>query len=152
MAEKQRARAAYTLAGDYLSRAGRLEEEVRCKLQYLRALRDMTPGGLQLDKVQPGEAADPTLHRAVKMEELREEIEELYAQIERIRSENAHLIAALPDARLRSLLEMRYLSGFKWDVIAQNMFVTPRSALRMHQRALKTMHALLLERRAQRMK
>lgn len=148
MAGRNRARQAYDAAGDYLSRSSRLEEEVRCKLQYLRSLRDATPGGLQMDKVQPGEPADPTLHRVVKMEELREDIDALYAQIEKAQRDSAHLIAALPDARMRMLLEMRYLSGFKWDVIAQNMFITPRSVLRMHQRALKTVHVLLAERRS----
>lgn len=139
-------------AGDYLSRVRRLEEEVTLKTQYLNTLRTQLPSFAPHDRVTGGDISDSTAHRAVKIAELREEIAGLYNAIEHARRETEHLLRTLPDSRVRMLLEMRYLGGYKWDTIADAMFVTPRSALRMHQKALKTVYALLSERRAQQMK
>lgn len=139
-------------AGDYLSRVRRLEEEVALKCQYLNTLRAELPSFALHERVTGGDIADSTAHRAVKIAELREEIQGLYNAIDHARRETEHLLRALPDTRVRTLLEMRYLGGYKWDTIADTMFVTPRSALRMHQKALRTVHALLSERRAQQMK
>ena len=139
-------------AGDYLSRVRRLEEEVALKCQYLNTLRAELPGFSPHERVTGGDTADSTAHRAVKIAELREEIAGLYHAIDHARRETELLLRTLPDTRVRTLLEMRYLGGYKWDTIADAMFVTPRSALRMHQKALKTVHVLLSERRAQQMK
>lgn len=132
-------------AGDYLSRVQRLEEELTCKLQHLSTLRAQYPQSALHERVQGGDIADSTAHRAIRMQELREEIEGLYNAIDHARRETEQLLSLLPSPRVRSLLEMRYLSGFKWDTIAGAMYVTPRAALRMHQRALKTVHLLLSE-------
>lgn len=134
-------------AGDYLSRVQRLEEELTCKLQYLSTLRAQYPQSALRERVQGGDISDSTALRAIQMQELRAEIEGLYHAIEHARRETSELLRALPSPRVRSLLEMRYLSGLKWDTIATAMYVTPRAALRMHQRALKTVHLLLNEKR-----
>lgn len=137
-------------AGDYLSRVQRLEEELAFKLQYLSTLRTQQPTFSSSERVQGGDIADSTAHRAIRIQELREEIDGLYNAIDHARRETEQLLQALPDQRVRGLLEMRYLSGFKWDTIAETMFVTPRWAMRMHQRALHTIYALLKERKAAR--
>ncbi len=139
-------------AGDYLSRVRRLEEELSLKLQYLSTLRTQTPTFAPHERVTGGDIGDSTAHRAIRIEELSAEIEGLYNAIEHARRETEQLVRSLPDARVRMLLEMRYLNGYKWDAIADTMFVTPRSALRMHQKALHTVYALLSEKRAQQIK
>lgn len=136
-------------AGDYLSRVRRLEEELQLKLQYLSTLRTQTPTFAPHERVTGGDIGDSTAHRAIRMQELSEEIAGLYNAIDHARRETEQLLHALPDTRVRTLLEMRYLNGYKWDTIADAMFVTPRSALRMHQKALHTVYALLSEKRAQ---
>ena len=133
---------------DYLSRLQRMEEEVSFKLQYLHTLRTQMPAPSPGERVTGGDTADSTAHRAIKIAELQQEITHLYEQMDAVRREIEMLIRSLPDLRLRSLLEMRYLSGFKWETIAETMFMTPRSAMRLHQRALQTAHILLTERRA----
>lgn len=135
-------------AGDYLSRVQRLEEELAFKLQYLSTLRTQQPTFSAEERVQGGDIADSTAHRAIKIQELSDEIAGLYNAIEHARCETEQLLRSLPDQRVRGLLEMRYLSGYKWDTIAETMFVTPRWAMRMHQRALHTVYALLQERKA----
>ncbi len=135
-------------AGDYLTRVQRLEEELTCKLQYLSALREQYPTAALHERVQGGDISDSTALRAVKMQELKEEIAGLYNAIEHARHETELLLRSLPSPRVRNLLEMRYLSGFKWDTIASTLYVTPRAAMRMHKRALRTVHILLKERQA----
>ncbi|MBQ1946791.1 MAG: hypothetical protein II343_07665 [Clostridia bacterium] len=135
-------------AGDYLSRVRRLEEELSFKLQYLATLRTEMPAFAPHERVTGGDIADSTAHRAMRIQELSEEIEGLYNAIDHARKETQALLRLLPDPRVRGLLEMRYLSGYKWDTIADTMFVTPRSAMRMHRRALSTVYALLSDRRA----
>lgn len=135
-------------AGDYLTRVQRLEEELTCKLQYLSTLREQYPTASLHERVQGGDISDSTALRAVKMQELKEEIAGLYNAIDHARRETEQLLRHLPSPRVRNLLEMRYLSGFKWDTIASAMYVTPRAAMRMHQRALKTVHILLKEKQA----
>lgn len=132
-------------AGDYLSRVQRLEEELICKLQYLSALREQYPSLALHERVQGGDISDSTALRAIKMQELRSDIDGLYNAIDHARRETEQLLKCLPSPRVRNLLEMRYLSGFKWDTIADTLYVTPRAAMRMHQRALKTVHILLKE-------
>lgn len=135
-------------AGDYLSRLKRMEEEADLKLRYLRSLRTQMPSAPARERVQGGDMADSTAHRAIRIEELQQEIAQLYTQMDLVRRETELFISSLPDLRLRSLLEMRYLSGFKWETIADTLFMTTRSAMRLHQRALQTAHVLLSERRA----
>ena len=135
-------------AGDYLSRVRRLEEELSFKLNYLSTLRTQLPTFAPHEHVTGGDIADSTANRAMRISELTEEIQGLYHAIEHARRETQELIKALPDPRVRGMLEMRYLTGCKWDTIAETMFVTPRSAMRMHRRALKTVYALLSERRS----
>ena len=133
---------------DYLSRLQRMEEEVNFKLQYLHTLRTQMPAARTEERVTGGDMADSTARRAIKIQELQQEIGQLYAHMDAVRRETEMFIRTLPDLRLRSLLEMRYLSGFKWETIAETLFMTPRSAMRLHQRALQTAHILLTERRA----
>lgn len=135
-------------AGDYLSRLQHMEKEVDFKLRYLRSLRTQMPSAPTQERVQGGDIADSTAHRAIRIEELQQEIAQLYTQMDLVRKETELFIRSLPDLRLRSLLEMRYLSGFKWETIADTLYMTTRSAMRLHQRALQTAHVLLSERRA----
>ena len=134
-------------AGDYLSRVQRLEEDVGWVdvTGLLSALREQYPSLALHERVQGGDISDSTALRAIKMQELRSEIDGLYNAIDHARRETEQLLKCLPSPRVRSLLEMRYLSGFKWDTIADTLYVTPRAAMRMHQRALKTVHILLKE-------
>lgn len=132
-------------AGDYLSQVRRLENEITCKLAHIRCLRDMRPGGLKTGAVYPQGAGDPTGERAMRIEELRAEVDQMYRDMQRLRCDIAAVVERLPNTRARCLMEMRYLSGLTWDAIAESLAITPRSALRLHQKALRTVDILLRE-------
>ena len=140
--------AASACAGDYLSQVRRIENEITCRLAHIRCLREARPGGLVLDAVHTGGAGDPTGDQAVRIEEMQKEIEQLYGSMQKIRSDIARTVGRLPDTRARCLMEMRYLSGLSWERIAESLSITPRSALRLHQKALRSVDAMLCEKHA----
>lgn len=64
---------------------------------------------------------------------------ELKGQIEALMQESKRaerLIAALPDARHRTVLQMRYLCGMGWEEIADRMNYTLRWTHKLHSEAI----------------
>lgn len=116
----------------YLGRVGALQSEMTCQLQHLRALRER-------------ESTMPERHTLLRMQQVRQRIEQLRTQQHTVQREVTCALERLPSPRARILMEMRYLSGFTWEEIAQAMHLSPRAALRMHQRALRLVDILLSE-------
>ena len=135
-------------AGEFLSQVRRMENELSCKLAHVRCLRETMPSGLRTGAWRGGDISDPTGRNALCIAELQQEIDALYRQVHKKRSEISRVIRRLPNTRARSLMEMRYLSGLGWERIAESLCITPRSALRLHQKALHTVDVLLLEKQA----
>jgi len=143
-----RVQAQSVYAGAFLSQVRRMENELSCKLAHVRCLREALPGGLQTGAWRGGEISDPTGRNALCIAELQQEIDALYQQVRKKRMEIARVVNRLPNTRARSLMEMRYLSGLGWERIAESLCITPRSALRLHQKALRSVDALLMEKDA----
>lgn len=143
-----RVQAKSVCAGDYLSQVRRMENEITCKLAHMRCLREARPGGLQLNPIHGSDVSDPTSDHALRIEELQQEISALYENMRQTRSRIARIVSRLPNTRARCLMEMRYLSGFTWEEIAESLAITPRSAYRLHQKALRSVDVLLREREA----
>ena len=52
------------------------------------------------------------------------------------------MINSLDDILLRNLLERRYLLGFSWEKIAEDMGYTPRHITRLHNKAIARLQLL----------
>lgn len=59
------------------------------------------------------------------------------------RAEVAAMIDRLPDARYRTILQLRYLNGYKWEQVAGEAGYTVRHALAIHAQALAFVQAEL---------
>lgn len=116
----------------YLGRVGALQSEMTCQLQHLRALRER-------------EKAAPERNTLLRLRQVRLHIEQLRARQHSAQREVTYALARLPSPRARTMMEMRYLSGLTWEEIARAMHISPRSVLRMHQRALRLVDILLSE-------
>lgn len=127
----------------YLARPGRLQEVMHYKQIHLRAVRGRLRSSFPTGEVRGTGIADPTGSAAAEAEELSAQIARLQTEIDRARMDAQRLIARLPNAQSRELMEMRYLSLFKWEEISEALAVSPRTALRRHQRALGAIAALL---------
>ena len=109
----------------FLERPARLEEEIALREAYIRGLSAPRPDG-----TPPEETARR------RLQALRQEAEALRQQRDAARRETAALLARLPHAGARTLLDMRYLSRLPWDTIGEALRISPRAALRRHRRAL----------------
>lgn len=135
----------YGRAQRYLSRVERLESELDYKRLHLRSVRGLTSRGM-VSGYGGGVPADRTGGAAMRAQELTKEIEGLQERLIRARSDVRRTVSRLPNPGTRCLMEMRYLSHMKWEDISEALDVSPRTALRRHQRALQTVEALLEER------
>jgi len=88
---------------------------------------------------------DPVSGAFEHREKLQKEIDILDTLIARAEERADRLIRCVPSLRVRKLLEMRYLSGLKWEVVAECMDIGVRTAMRSHQRGLKYIENLLRE-------
>lgn len=129
----------------YLSRVRMLESDISLKLSHLGCLHARMPRGIQENTGHSNIPSDSTGERAVRIQELQEEIEALRRQLDRARREVKHTVSLLPDPRRRCMLEMRYLSHLTWEEISEGLCISPRAALRLHKRALETINILLSE-------
>ncbi|MBQ7455870.1 MAG: sigma-70 family RNA polymerase sigma factor [Clostridia bacterium] len=120
-----------------LTRASRLEEEIAGHQAHILALRAQCRAADPAMIAGRSGPSDRTAFAAVRVAELEQEIAVLRDRQRRAEEETRRLLARLPSARSRALLEMRYLSGLPWEQISEALDITPRAALMRHRRALE---------------
>lgn len=75
-----------------------------------------------------------TLLKACELEDaLRDKLEAMLA----LQSEISASIAAMPDSAERQVLTLRYVNGWRWNRIAQEMHYSVDNVWRLHRRALE---------------
>ena len=104
-----------------LARGLELKEEKRLRVREFAALRrraqeDCVPGA------------------AVRLRELREQVKRLDTEEAEAEADVRALIARVPSRRGRLLLEMRYLSGLRWEEIAEQLGISLRVTMRTRAR------------------
>ena len=129
-----------------MMRVRMLEESIACKRAYIKGLRACAAPAAGIAATgRSDQPADKTGAAAVKIADLEEEIASLEARLCAARRDTERLIARLPSPRSRCLLEMRYLSALPWEGISEALGISPRAALRRHQRALQLVSGYLEE-------
>ena len=73
----------------------------------------------------------------IRVIELKEDIERQVAKYLTLRSQISKEVDLIEDVRYKSLLIMRYISGLKFDDIAEKMKYGKRWTLRLHKEALE---------------
>ena len=107
-------------------RAQRYREMAMRSTSSMQALR--TGGTDARSKVEDGACAFMDICR---------DIEDQAQQLRETIRQTSEVIDRLSDPAEREVLELRYLSGYSWEDIAQRMFVNERTARRIHVRALE---------------
>ena len=64
------------------------------------------------------------------------QIDKLIDELVAVKREILITVAQVSDARFRTLLELRYISFYSWEKIAEEMSYTPRQIHRLHKKAL----------------
>lgn len=128
-------------AKEYLSQAKWLGQRIAAREAERDRILALVAGARspQLTGMPRGGQHDWTdaVDRAVDMTAgITQEIRELM----RLKSEINAVIAAVPDERYRTLLEMRYRSYYTWEKIAVEMGYEIRQVFRLHGEALLKVH------------
>lgn len=134
-------------AKEYLSQYGTLNSEINAKLEQKRQLFELaasvapsaTHGG-------SGNVSDKVGRTAAKLLDLEREINADIDRLVDLRREIEAVIAGVPDERLRTLLELRYINGVTFERIAEHLDLSAVQIWRLHKIALEAVqeknHAL----------
>ena len=132
-------------AKEYLSRYRRLSAYIDCKLDEIEQLRSiatrLTPTAM-FDR--SGNVSDKVGRTVAKIVDLEREIDGEVDELVKLREEITETISKINDARLKTLLTMRYINGYKWEKIALNMHYSYSSlTYYLHPRALQEVEKIL---------
>lgn len=124
-------------AKEYLSQYRTLNDEINAKLEQKRELFALatsvspstTHGG-------GGNVSDKVGRTVAKLLDLEREINADIDRLVELRREIEEVIAGVPDERLRTLLELRYVNGLTFEQISQKMNYSFSQIRRFHKKSL----------------
>lgn len=128
---------------DYLSQCVLLDQAINCKLEQLSELKQKAMNSKSFLEFSGGSAGtksavERTVEKIITFEE------EINADIDRfvdIQQEITALIGTLSDMQQRIIMEKHYICGDKWDKIAEDMFLSLRTLMYLHKRALSNLES-----------
>lgn len=124
-------------AKEYLSQARLLDARINSKVEQVARLRAKITNGVQRFSDMPhGSGVTDWTETVAKVAALEDEINAEIDRLVDLKREIAGAIAAVPNATYRDLLENRYLTGWGWARIADEMHYGRTQIWEMHGRAL----------------
>ena len=126
-------------AREYLERPERIAREIRRKHIRIETLKRMaTRFGAELTDVRVQTTPDPTRMQAFLADAADEEkeIARLEEKLQEAVCDSARLIARLPNEEMARILEMRYLDGWIWEDIIDEMDMGSTRVYELHRKAL----------------
>ncbi|MBE5786110.1 MAG: sigma-70 family RNA polymerase sigma factor [Clostridiales bacterium] len=137
--------AAIAAAREYLSSARRISAMISLRLAQLDRLREQ---GERVTRALGGPlggsgAGDRVGDAAASLADAEEELLADYRRLTETETAIRSLLSTLPDARHRTVMEMRYLEGMPFFRIAMAMNYDERQIYRFHQRGLERVALML---------
>lgn len=134
-------------AKEYLNRYRYINASIDCKLEEIAGLRDkatrLSPTAM-FDR--NGNVSDKVGRSVAKIVDLETEIDREVDELVAAREEIMETIAKVGDERLKSLLTMRYINGYKWEKIALNMHYSHANVTQyLHPQALRIVGKIISE-------
>ncbi len=125
-------------AKEYLSQARLLDSAIDTRLERITRLRALVSGRTaRTDGMPRGENGADWTDTVIKIAEMERALDADIDRLIGLKREIASVIAAVPDARYRTLLECRYLCGWSWRRIARAMNYSEDWTRHAHGRALQ---------------
>ena len=127
-------------AVEILRRVRWLDAEIDGKLEQIerwRALAERSTTSYASSSGSVSPASDSRMNIADKIVDAEQEINIEIDQLVELKNKARAIIAGVPDARMRLILEMRYVNGARWGEIADASHYTERNVYRLHKAALK---------------
>ncbi len=135
-------------ARDYLSRAYKLDREIKSKLDQIEALKDLATScssvltGMPRN---PNTGGSPMADAVCKIVDLREELNRELAQLVEHKADAVRIIHCVKNSDYRLILEKRYLSYMSWEAIAVELGYSESWVLKLHRKAIKAVDAVMRE-------
>ena len=132
---------------DYLLQASRLDQTIDNKLEQVQRLKDIALKvtiSYEKEIVSGGGCVQSPMADTVnKLVDLEKEINKDIDKLVDLKREIIELIRRIDDSNHRLLLERRYLNGYGWDEVADEIGYDKRWVMRLHGRALKEIDKFL---------
>lgn len=106
------------------------------RARWMSRAAKVTPAYTDLPRSSGGDRIQTAVDRILEIDA---QIEREIATIERRRADTIEAIRSVADARLRTLLKLRYIDGCKWEEIAVKLSLDYRWILRLHGKALSNL-------------
>ena len=135
-------------AYEYLSQAYMLDQLIQSKLlqiEKLKALANSTSGFVRPDRpvVKRTRRTDVMEQTVMKIMEAEKELDEEIDTMVDKKLEIGRTISMVQDLAWQLVLEKRYLNFETWEGIAAEMYISSRTVLRMHEKALEAVQEIL---------
>ena len=115
-----------------------IEKEIRRQREeYLRIMTAATHITPELTGMPKGENGDRIAEAAERLSEISEKLAEEIGKLCRTRYRLLRMIGSVKDARLRLLLNFRYIDGLPLTKVAEKMNYSYIQTIRMHGKALE---------------
>ena len=125
---------------EFLSRAYKLEKEIRYKTRLLDGLKSRSACSSPVFSDMPKEPHNPKSlveYYALRIVEVEHEIMDLQEELQKARKEIAEAIRTVDNTELETLLEMRYLGYLEWNEISARFGYVSNYVFRRHRNALR---------------
>ena len=132
---------------DYLSQAYRIDQRINSKLEQVQSLRELATKATATlgDAPASGSRNVHSMSDIIdKMIDLENEINDDIDSLVDLKREIVTLIKRVKNPEYQTLLELRYLCFKSWEEIAVKMGYASRNVFNLHDKALKSVGALLV--------
>lgn len=133
-------------AREYLSRAYKLDREIKSKLDQIESLKDLATNcssvltGMPRN---PNKGGSPMTDAVCKIVDLRDELNRELAQLVDFKADAVKVIHRVKNSDYRLILEKRYLSYMSWETIAVELGYSESWVLKLHRKAIKAVDAVM---------
>jgi len=127
-------------AKEYLSRAYLLDQQIVSKLEQVQSLQELAckiTSGMDIGNVSGTKDPQRMENLMVKLMDLQNEISLDAERLVEVKLEIMEKINTVKNSTHRLLLELRYLSGKDWSVIADKLGYDLRYTHKIHAKSLK---------------
>lgn len=135
-------------AREYLSRAYKLDQEIKSKLDQIESLKDLAEScssvltGMPRN---PNKGGSPMADTVCKIVDLRDELNNELAQLVDYKADAVKIIHRVKNANYRLILEKRYLRYLSWETISVELGYSESWVLKLHRKAIRAVDAVMHE-------
>ena len=135
-------------AREFLSRAYRLDREIKSKLDQIASLEDLATNcspvltGMPRN---PNRGGSPMADAVCKIIDLRDELNRELVQLVNYKTEAVKVIHQVKNSDYRLILEKRYINYMSWETIAVELGYSESWVLKLHRKAIKAVNTVMRE-------